>query len=205
MTLTSSITLFLALILLAVIPGPGVLAVTARTATEGLRHGLTVSVGIVAGDFVFITLALLGLSALSELMGSLFFAIKYIGAVYLIWLGFGLLFVKSKPLTKPKLRAASHANSFLIGFVTTIGNPKAILFYLSFFPAFIDLSTISLVDALVLYALAAIAVGSVMFGYSYITYKTKEAYKNNSNGNKLRIGSGIMLITSGVYVAARGF
>jgi len=204
MTLASSLTLFLALVVLALIPGPGILAVTARTAAEGLKHGVSITAGIVAGDFVFITFALLGLSALSELMGSFFIVIKYLGAAYLVWLGVSLVFSKQQSIDKPVTRSASHTNSFLIGLITTVSNPKAILFYLSFFPAFIELSTITVTDALILYAIATVAVGAVMMGYAYIAYKAKEVYKNNSKGKLLRVGSGSMLIGNGLYVASRG-
>ena len=61
MTIAAAIALFTSMVVLALIPGPGVLVVTARSASAGLRHGLSTTVGIVVGDFVFITLALLGL------------------------------------------------------------------------------------------------------------------------------------------------
>lgn len=129
MTLASSITLLLALIVLALIPGPGVLAVTSRAAAEGLKHGLILTVGIVAGDFIFITFALLGLSALSGVMGNMFIVIKYIAAAYLIWMGLSLAILKQQPASKPIQYSASYTNSFLIGLITTLSNPKAILFY----------------------------------------------------------------------------
>lgn len=203
MTFTSSLALFLALVVLALVPGPGVLAVTARSAAEGLKHGISITAGIVTGDFIFITLALLGLSALAEVMGGLFVVVKYIGAAYLVWLGLSLIFSK-QPINKPTLSSASHTNSFLIGVITTISNPKAILFYLSFFPAFFDLATIAAIDAVILYILATVSVGSVMFGYAYIAHKAKKAYVGNGQGIALRAGSGSMLIGSGLYVASRG-
>jgi threonine/homoserine/homoserine lactone efflux protein len=84
MTLTSSITLLGSMIFLALMPGPGILAVVGRTLAAGLRQGISTVAGIVAGDFVFITLALLGLAALSEFMVGLFAVVRYLdaGVVY---------------------------------------------------------------------------------------------------------------------------
>ena len=95
MTLSTSIALFISMVVLALLPGPGILVVMARSVSAGLRHGVSATVGIVAGDFVFITLALLGLATLSSVLGELFIFIKYIGAAYLIWLGVSM-FMRSK-------------------------------------------------------------------------------------------------------------
>lgn len=204
MTPTTSIALFISMVVLAFIPGPGVLTVTARSATAGLRHGLYTAAGILAGDFVFITLALLGLATLSSVLGELFFVIQYLGAAYLIWLGISLL--TSTPSTntdrtinKPRLTA-----SFAAGLITTLSNPKAILFYLSFFPAFLDLSNVTVSDAVLLYVIATISVGGVMFGYAYTAYKAKSIYSNSRKARLLRVSSGSMLVGSGIYVALRG-
>ena len=90
MTLTSAFALLGAMIVLALVPGPGILVVMARTLSAGLRHGVSTSVGIVVGDYVFITLALFGLAALASVMGDLFNLVRYVGAVYLFYLDSGI-------------------------------------------------------------------------------------------------------------------
>ena len=192
------------MIALAITPGPGILAVVARSSVGGFRHAVSTTAGIVLGDFVFITFALLGLATLSEVLGHLFVIVKYIGAVYLI--GLGLAIVLSKPDTGI-VRAAhspSHLASFSAGLIITLSNPKAILFYVSFLPTFLNLSRLSIVDAVVLYIVAAIAVGSVMLGYGYITCRAKTSYRALSQKPYLRYGAGAVLVVSGIYVAIRG-
>ncbi|WP_336366435.1 LysE family translocator [Marinobacter sp. C2H3] len=203
MSPTSALALFTAMVVLALIPGPGILAVIARTLASGLRHGVSTVAGIVAGDFVFITFAILGLTALSELMGDLFVVIKYAGAAYLMWLGASLAFSKR---TRDRAQPVSEANylaSFSAGLFTTLGNPKAILFYLSFFPAFLDLSSVSWLDAVTVYAIATTAVGGVMLGYAYGAHRAKYALRSRQGEHALRIGSGALLVGSGVFVAAK--
>lgn len=87
--------------------------------------------------------------------------------------------------------------------VTTLGNPKAILFYLSFLPAFFDFSQVSIFDAVILYVVATIALGGVMLGYAYVAHKAKASYQSSNKAKCFRYGSGAMLVGSGVYVAAR--
>ena len=79
--------LFLVMLTLALIPGSSVALVVTRSVAHGVPNGISVSLGIVVGDLIFILLAILGLSVIAETMGWLFLTIKYIGATYLIWLG----------------------------------------------------------------------------------------------------------------------
>ncbi len=203
MTLTSSFALFVAMIVLAAIPGPGVLAVTARSVGSGLPHGLAAATGVVFGDYVFIVFALLGLVTLSNLMGELFILIKYVGAAYLIWLGVTLMLSKPQNTSGKAVAAPRYAASFAAGFITTLGNPKAIFFYISFFPAFLDLSSVALIDAVIIFAIATIAIGGVMAAYACIAYTASTRYSNHTGSRWLKVGSGSMLIGSGIFVAAR--
>ena len=204
MTFTLSITLFFSMVAFALIPGPGILTVTARSVSVGFRHGATTAVGIVAGDYFFITLALLGLTALSNLLGGFFVVVKYLGAAYLLWLGISLILSKPSHTDYQYIVSTSYLNSFFAGLIATVGNPKAILFYAGFLPAFIDLSSISLLDMLILYGITAASVGSVTIAYAYFAHKAKTKVTFIGNARGIQVGSGAMLIGSGVYVAARG-
>jgi len=191
------------MLVLALIPGPGVLIVTARSTTAGFRHGISTSIGVVAADFVFITFALLGLTALSSALGELFIVFKYIGAAYLIWLGLSLMISKSNRDSAKKIAEPKHGASFAAGFITTLSNPKAILFYLSFFPAFLDLASVTVFDAVLLYLITTVAIGGVMLGYAFLAHKAKSMYSDSNSSRVLKKGSGVLLIGSGLYVAAR--
>ena len=191
------------MLVLALIPGPGVLIVTARSTTAGFRHGISTSIGVVAADFVFITFALLGLTALSSALGELFIVFKYIGAAYLIWLGLSLMISKSNRDSAKKIAEPKHGASFAAGFITTLSNPKAILFYLSFFPAFLDLASVTVFDAVLLYLITTVAIGGVMLGYAFLAHKAKSMYSVSNSSRVLKKGSGVLLIGSGLYVAAR--
>ncbi|WP_226704611.1 LysE family translocator [Microbulbifer elongatus] len=203
MTLVSAVALFGAMIVLAAIPGPGIFAVMARAASGGMLHGLITSIGIVFGDYVFIALCLSGLAYIADVMGSAFIAIKYLGAAYLIWLGYSLLRAHGAKAEIETTSKKSLASSLLLGLTTTLSNPKAILFYLSFFPAFLPLSSITVVDALIIFAIATFAVGGVMLIYAWATVRARSLLKNRSESRVFNLVGGSLLIGSGLWMAAR--
>lgn len=203
MTLLVALSLFTAMVVLAIIPGPGIMVVMARTLSQGLLAGIVTALGIVAGDFVFIVLAVYGLSALAQTYGELFLIVKYTGAVYLVWLGIKIMLTKSPAEKTPKNTSYKHSTNFIAGLVTTLSNPKAILFYVSFFPAFLDLSAVTYIDFGIIFALTFVAIFGVMASYAYLVHKTGSLLKKSSTSTYIKYGAGATLISSGVYIATR--
>lgn len=203
MTITSTFSLVIALVILAAIPGPGVFTVVARSMTSGFSHGLVTVFGIVFGDYVFILLSLYGLSALATTMGGLFSLIKYGGAIYLIWLGIQLLLTKHKPVDVTPINELSFLANFMAGLITTLSNPKAIIFYVSFFPAFVDIHNITIFQLGQLLLIASIAVGSVMAGYAYSASKARHLFKSQKTNRILNISAGSIMVASGVLIATK--
>ena len=159
LTLASISALLGTLIVLAVIPSVSVFAVAARAAAFGFSHGMFTALGIVVADIIFILVAVYGLALVAELMGEQFKLIKYICGFYLIWLGISFWRADSKTRRSDEIKQSSWGSSFLTGFLITLGDQKAILFYLGFFPAFIDLSRMTTADTLIIIMIAIIGVG----------------------------------------------
>ena len=203
MTLTSALALYTTMIVLALLPGPGVVVVVARALDSGFRQGLATAMGILSGDFIFIALTIFGLAALAEVMGSFFVIIKYAGAAYLIYLGYQLITSGNSDSGKPALKPANYSTNYLVGLATSVSNPKVTLFYLSFFPAFLDLETISMTDVGLLFLIATFSVGLVMAGYAYVAAKTKSSFAASPRTKYLKFSSGALLIGGGVFVALR--
>src|SRR5215212_9914169 len=128
----------LAALTIALIPGPGVLYVLARSLGGGRDEGLRSSVGTGAGGLVHVVAAAAGLSAVIATSATAFTVVKYVGAAYLIWLGAKALFSPDRraPVgdTNEPLPAASTA--FRQGILTEVLNPKTALFFLTFLPQF---------------------------------------------------------------------
>ena len=204
MTITVIFALFTSMLLLAVIPGPGVLVVVSRTLGSGLSHGLTTIFGIILGDFIFISFALLGLFSLANLMGSLFIFVKFLGAGYLIWMGLSLIFSTSKAEIKNhEKKSTSYLSSFFVGSITTLANPKAIFFYISFFPSFLDITLLTSLDFLLIYTTAFVAIGGVMMLYAFIALRSKTALCSKRSSRAFSYVSGSFVAGSGVYLALK--
>lgn len=156
------------MILLALMPSVSVLAVSARAAAFGFSHGLFTALGVVAGDIVFILIAVYGLVFVAELMGAQFRLVQLVGGCYLIWLGVSLWRVEARLRRAEAVRQSSWSSSFLTGLLITLGDQKAILFYLGFFPAFVDLARMTPADTLIIIAIAALGVGGAKLVYAWL-------------------------------------
>lgn len=203
MTFSSIVVLFGIMVVGAIIPGVSVLAVSARSTTSGFIHGVFTTLGIVVGDIFFILLAILGLSVLAETMGSLFVLVKYLGGAYLIWLGMTLWRSKSKVVEAERVIESSLLSSFLTGLFITLGDQKAILFYLGFFPAFLDLSTLSYFDTGIIIVIAIVAVGGVKLAYAFMADRTSVFFKDSSAGKRINIAAGTAMIGVGMFLVMR--
>lgn len=166
------------MIVLAIIPSVSVLAVSARAAAFGFSHGMFTALGIVAGDIIFILVAVYGLAFIAEAMGEQFTLIKYIGGAYLIWLGISLWRADARVRKSDEVQQSSWRSSFLAGLLITLGDQKAILFYLGFFPAFIDLRLMTPIDTLLIILIAAIGVGGAKLVYAYLADRASLIFKN---------------------------
>lgn len=202
MTFSSIIALFSAMLVLAAIPSVSVLAVSTRAATFGFIHGVFTAVGIVLGDIIFIIIAIWGLSFLAETMGNLFVLIKYLGGAYLIFLGIGLCRSKLQDLNTEEVIETSLLSSFLTGLLITLGDQKATLFYLGFFPAFLDLSKITYFDTGIIIAITAVAVGGVKLGYAFMADRVRFLIRSKT-GKGINIAAGCVTIAVGVFLITK--
>ena len=124
-----------AIVVFLMIPGPGNLALITSTSKGGVRAGLACAAGIIAGDQILLWLALAGVAALLAAYPAAFHAVQWLGAAYLAWLGLRML--RAKPGAAPVLQMQPR-HYFRQALAITLLNPKAIVFYMAFFPLFID-------------------------------------------------------------------
>ena len=124
-----------AFIILLAIPGPGNLALILSTGKGGIRGGLASTFGIILGDQVLLWLAVAGVAALLKAYPAAFHLVQWLGAGYLVYLG--LRMILAKPGAAPTLEIKPRQYLWQT-LVITVFNPKAIIFYMAFFPLFID-------------------------------------------------------------------
>lgn len=125
----------IAFTLLLLLPGPGNLALITSAGKGGLVGGVASVFGLLLGDQVLLWLTVAGVAALLSANPLVFHALQWLGAAYLAWLGFKMLTAKAgdKPLLNIKT-----GHYFRQTLVITLFNPKAIMFYVAFFPQFVD-------------------------------------------------------------------
>ena len=146
----SYLTYVLGVIMIVLLPGPNSLYVLALAAQQGIRAGWKAALGIFVGDAVLMLASAAGAVTLLQTYPVLFHIVQYAGAAYLIYLGIRLILaaiktwpkdeqlqtVMEQPVTEPKL--AKQASPFAKALLISLLNPKAILFFLSFFVQFVD-------------------------------------------------------------------
>lgn len=127
-----------AVLLFLALPGPGTLALLTSTSQGGLRAGAAATLGVIVGDQVLLWMAVAGVAALLAAHPMVFTAVQWGGASYLAWLGIKLL--RSRPGGVAAMTMAPHHYARQALLITLL-NPKAIVFYMAFFPLFIDPAT----------------------------------------------------------------
>ena len=125
---------------LIVVPGPAVLYVVARSLEQGRIAGLVSVLGISVGAGVHVLAAALGLSALLASSVIAFSLVKYLGAVYLIYLGVQKLLSKPNLVSAEQVARQPLRNIFFEGIVVNVLNLKSALFFLAFLPQFVAVS-----------------------------------------------------------------
>lgn len=205
MSIIETFALFGTMAVLAAIPSASVALVIARSITLGVSHGIAVAAGIVIGDLIFVGLVMLGLTVIVETMGGLFLVVKYLGAFYLLWLGISLL--RAKPsvpveLEQPSKRGSFFA-SFFSGLILTLGDIKAIFFYLSLLPMFIDLAKLQLTDAVFVVAVTLVAVGGIKVLYAVFAQRVISSAKGKRFTALSTKVAGASLVGAGAYLAVK--
>ena len=150
-----------AVVVFLMIPGPGNLALATSTGKGGTHGGLAATLGVIVGDQVLMWLAVAGVAALLATRPTAFHAVQWAGAGYLAWLGLRMLLAKpGGPVLT--IRAGHY---FRQAFAITLLNPKAIVFYMAFFPLFVDPSRPAGMST---FAAMAATIAALTFAYGAI-------------------------------------
>lgn len=189
-----------AIVLFLAIPGPGNLALITSTGKGGIRAGLAATLGVMAGDQVLMWLAVAGVAALLASCPTAFHAVQWLGAAYLAWLGFKMLL--ARPGSQPVLTIEPRHYFQQAAWITLL-NPKAIVFYMAFFPLFVDPARHQ--GLLTFGAMAAtIAVLTFVYGLVVVllTHRLAERMRANPKvARGLEKIAGVFLIGFGIKLA----
>lgn len=206
MPTTHSILLFMAAgLALNLTPGPDMLYVAARSASEGRAAGIVSAFGIGAGTLFHITAVALGVSALLTAVPVAYTAVRIAGAAYLIYLGVRAI-VRPSGFAERALEPAGLGAIFRQGVITNVLNPKVALFFLAFLPQFVDpargSAAVQIVALGLLFDLSGTTVNLVVaLGASRAADRLR---RSTRAGNFLQRVTGVLFIGLGLRLATTG-
>ena len=202
MDLAVWLTYLLATTILSITPGPGVFSSISSGLHHGFRLGLWNGVGMQAANLVYVAVVALGLGAILLASETLFSIVKWLGVIYLIYLG--VVTWRAKPIGFEDSRDDSAHGAreiFVRGFLVNITNPKGIIFFAAIFPQFIDVARPLLAQYLILGATTFVTDLAIMMGYTALAAKAFAVMREPDHLRWVNRGLGGMFVAAGVALA----
>ncbi len=192
------ITFLIAITLLTISPGVDTLLVMRNTARGGLKDGLVTSLGICSGLFVHAAVSAVGISVILLQSAWAFSALKFAGALYLIWLGIqSIRNLKALPMDAVcgvGMRATHWTRSIREGILSNVLNPKTIVFYMAFLPQFISPTQSPLIQSLYMAGV------HFVIGIVWLSILTVVVCRIKRFGSSARIEKWVQGVTGGVMI-----
>lgn len=193
---------------LAFAPGPGMLYVLSRTISGGKSAGITSTLGAATGGLIHVFGAAIGVSAILATSALAFMIIKYLGALFLIYLGLKMLMSSFKetvyrPAIESEEKQQQMWTIFYQGIISEVLNPKTALFFLAFIPQFINPSNGQVMIQFIILGLIVVVLNSIPdFLIAFFSKPIEKIWKSS---RRFRIGqqvvSGTCLVGLGLYLA----
>jgi threonine/homoserine/homoserine lactone efflux protein len=182
-----------------IMPGPGVVAIVARALGSGFRACIPAAIGTAVGDLIWMTLSAFGLAAIAQAMGHSFMFVKLAGAAYLLFMGYRYW---TAPVTDmPEIVASSAREGFVSQLSVTLGNPKAMGFFLAALPAVVDLKHLNAGGYLQLCGATAVLIPSIMLAYAALAAKVRTLLTSRRARKGINRTAAVVMAGAGIGVA----
>lgn len=182
-----------ALSIASAIPGPGVAALIGQALGGRFRSALFFIGGMALGDIVFLSCAVAGLAALVQVFEQAMLAIKLVGGVYLLYLGWKFWTSKAGFAQPERAESRTGPKALAAGLMLSLGNPKVIVFYLALLPAVLDLDGVGLPQWAMLSGLTVATLFATLTPYAVLAFKARGLIRNSATLTRLnRIAAGII-------------
>jgi threonine/homoserine/homoserine lactone efflux protein len=185
-------------------PGPGVAAIVARSLRYGMRGAPAFIAGFLVGDLIWFTLAATGLAMLAQTAYAVFLAVKYLGAIYLLYLAYRLWTSPAKPMDASQSDHRERPLQLLMGSLAlTLGNPKTMIFFLAVLPTVVELQSLSVIGFFEIVAVILLCLPSVLGGYALGASRARRFFRKPETVRLVQRGTGVAMATAAVAVATR--
>ena len=184
-----------------VVPGPVWMALIARSLSGGMAAAWPLAVGVAMGDLFWPLAAIWGLSWIEGIYGDVLSVLRWVAAV--VFIGMGILMIRKQAtplsadsrLTRPGVLAG-----FTVGVAVVIGNPKAILFYMTALPGFFDLGRLRPWDMVAIIAVSAFVPMVGNLGLALFLDRARRLLASPTAVRRLNLVSGVLLIAVGLVI-----
>jgi threonine/homoserine/homoserine lactone efflux protein len=187
--------------LLLIIPGPTILLVVSYALGQGWRAAAPMAIGVALGDLTAMTGSLLGLGALLATSSTLFVALKWLGAAYLIYLGTTLFRAGGRLQVEARHDAASPLRMLAHAWLVTALNPKSLTFFVAFVPQFLDPARPLLPQATVAIATFVALAFANAFAYALLASRARGLVRSENVIRSFNRAGGTALIGAGLAAA----
>lgn len=188
-------------LVLCLTPGPAVLFVLSSALRSGARRSVASNAGILAANALYFLLSATSLGALLVASYHLFFAVKWIGPAYLIYLGLSSIFGKTAALLIEDGKPSSARRLFTGGFLVQASNPKAILFFSALLPQFLDARHAVAPQVAILGATSVVIEFLVLLGYGVAAGRVSALARQPRYAALTNRIAGAMLLAAGTGLA----
>lgn len=200
MTLALFLTFTFACVLLAVTPGPNMALIIAHTLGGGLRGGLTTLLGTLSGLSILVAVAAIGMTSIMVLMSEWFDVIRWVGALYLIFLGLRQLWQWRRTADVAVGQTVSAGSRYFQGLAVSLSNPKVVLFLGAFFPQFVNPAADPGPQLALLAVVFVATLGLVDLCYTFAIARARTAF-DMAKLKALDGIAGVLLVAGGVVLA----
>ena len=189
---------------LCLTPGPAVLLVLAQALRRGAAKSVWSSGGILAANGVYFAVSATGLGAILLASRNLFFAVKWVGAAYLIYLGLSTFFGRTSVVAPPAAKQQEGGNGrlFASGFVLQASNPKALVFFSALLPQFLNPRYPIAPQVAILGASSIVVEFFILLGYGMLAGKATELARQPRFATLTNRVAGSLLVGAGAGLAA---
>lgn len=210
MSLETAITFFFVVFLFGITPGPGSFALISRALLFGGKACVSMALGMATSGVIYLIFACFGLATLAANWESAFTAIRIIGAVYLMYLGWKMW---RTPASLPHMDAKTSASSktiwmqagksFIQGMAISATNPKVIFFYIAFLPSFMNVEALTLADISLSAAITFSALLAALLIIAAGASQARELLRSEYSLSALNKTAGAMMFGAGSVMVAR--
>jgi threonine/homoserine/homoserine lactone efflux protein len=180
------------------VPGPGVIAIVARALGSGFKSVIPGTLGILVGDLCLMSLSAFGLALVAQAMGQLFLIVKIAGGLYLFYLAYKYWTAKLEE--QGEVVPQSAGRGFLAYLGLTLGNPKAIAFFVALLPVAVNPRALGAIGYLQLCCATFVLIPAITLGYAALASQLSRFVASRKARRRINKGAGAVMAGAGMLI-----